>query len=368
MLRQEDVLRFLLNRRLIDEEQIVGGTIEVINASRRNHNFKVFNERGPSYFIKQGVGEEKARTVAHEADVYTFVRSFPGADKLRELLAPFCGFDPEQSILILEAARDAQSLIEHHTLTGRCSARLSASLGVAIGTLHRLTRRKEVLEKFGQHYASYIPLALYLYRPDASIFRYASHGAIELIKMVQRSNSLCESLDHMYGSWKTEALIHGDLRWDNCSVFASAFGGRTRKRLRIIDWELAGIGDPAWDVGTVFSEYLGFWIRSAPISGATLPEQFLKFAKYPLEKIQPALRAFWNSYLRAADCRTDADDFLLRAVNYTAARLIQTAFERVQDAAQMTGHAATLVQLSANILSRPREASVLLLGLSLDQS
>jgi thiamine kinase-like enzyme len=183
--------------------------------------------------------------------------------------------------------------------------------------------------------------------------------------MIQESSALCEWLDQLYKEWRVESLIHGDIRWDNFSLFVSSAAGR-KSGLRIVDWELACLGDPCWDVGTVFSEYMNLWLRSAPISGGTLPEQFLKFARYPLEKMQPAIRSFWNSYVRQMDPDTlQSEEWLLRSVKYSAARLVQTAFERVQEAVQVTGQAACLLQLSANILERPREASVQLFGIPL---
>ncbi len=54
----------------------------------------------------------------------------------------------------------------------------------------------------------------------------------------------------------------------------------------------------------------------------------------------------------------------MRATRYAAARLIQTGFEQMQHSTHLTGNLVCLLQLSLNIMSRPQEAMVQLLGIS----
>ena len=75
MLTQLEVAAYLLQHDLISAASIVEGDLAVADASRRNRNFKVISERGPSYLLKQGVGSGGKATLAHEAVVYEFLRS-----------------------------------------------------------------------------------------------------------------------------------------------------------------------------------------------------------------------------------------------------------------------------------------------------
>jgi hypothetical protein len=61
-----------------------------------------------------------------------------------------------------------------------------------------------------------------------------------------------------------------------------------------------------------------------------------------------------------------AEQWLLRAVQYAGARLLQTAYELMQTAIQLTGNAVCLLQVSLNFLQRPREAAAHVLGLPLE--
>src|SRR5438067_1202718 len=138
MLRQQDVASFLVEHGLITEEQIVDGSLRIINASRRNCNFKVINDQGPCYFIKQGLGPENGRTVAHEADVYRLLQQLPAGARLIGSPYRFSSSTNEEAILVLELSRDSQSLLDFHTVRRRFSRRVAAALGRALGMLHSL--------------------------------------------------------------------------------------------------------------------------------------------------------------------------------------------------------------------------------------
>jgi hypothetical protein len=77
-----------------------------------------------------------------------------------------------------------------------------------------------------------------------------------------------------------------------------------------------------------------------------------------------AIDAFWNAYSHSRGFnRSESAENLLRAVGYSAARLIQTAYEQMQHSSILTSNVVCFLQLSFNILTRPHEASVQLLGL-----
>lgn len=107
---------------------------------------------------------------------------------------------------------------------------------------------------------------------------------------------------------------------------------------------------------------------SIPITGEAPPDRFVELARYPLERMQPAMRSFWQSYVQGMgfDPATSGE-WLLRAIKYGAARLVQTAYEQMQMSQHLTGNVVCLLQLSLNILQRPQEAMAHLLGLPLGQ-
>ena len=57
------------------------------------------------------------------------------------------------------------------------------------------------------------------------------------------------------------------------------------------------------------------------------------------------------------------DEWLLRSVRYAGAKLVQAAFEQTQAQTHLTSTALCMLQLSFNILQRPLDAAIHLLGI-----
>jgi thiamine kinase-like enzyme len=170
-------------------------------------------------------------------------------------------------------------------------------------------------------------------------------------------------LEELRDDWRLSALIHRDLKWDNCLLRTGPVP-EGESNLKIVDWELAGLGDPCWDAGSVLNDYLTSWLLSIPTTGEMPPADFLKLARYPLEKMHPALRTFWTSYVGRLKLDPESESqWQLRAVRYAAARLLQTAFEQMQMSSHLTATVICSLQLGLNMLKRPDEAAIRLLGL-----
>lgn len=363
MLTQREAVSYLLLRNILSPEHIVTGDLAVADISRRHHNYKITNRYGPAYMLKQGVGQDKATSIEREAEVYRRLTS--GKQELSGYLPRLYFYDADEHVLLLELIDGAQDLREYHLNRGYFPISLARELGKALGTLHGLMGTGKVGWEDGQPVASPPPFALFVHRPTIRFLQECSAANLQLIKVIQQFPVFCDLLDALRQDWRNETFIHRDIRWDNCLVYGKSSSAR-KSQLKIVDWELASVGDPCWDVGSVFNDYLSFWLFSIPITGEMPPERFLELARYPLEKMQPAIQAYWQAYVRqmGLDAAT-ADRWLLRAVQFAAARLIQTAFEHMQTSMQFTGNIVCLLQLSLNILQRPREAIVQLLGIQL---
>lgn len=358
MFHAAEVATYLLKQDLVRPSHIVNGGVEIVSAARRNRNYKVRVTGGPSVLLKQGSDPHKRATLAHEAGVYRFLRCLP-SPAVRSLVPGYRGFDPDESVLALELIEETESLLDRHTRTGRLPLPVARRLGRSLATLHRDTASAEVRERFHRELTPRVPDALVLHAPSLTFYgAYASYGNIRLLSAVRRSDDLFCGLDLLREEWREECLVHADLRWDNCLV------GRKRQ-FKIVDWELATLGDPSWDVGCVFAEHLNFWLSSAPMTSRTSPEAVLATTRAPLPRIQTALAAFWGSYVAArALSANEAEVMLMRAVRHAAARLFQTAIEQTQASTSLSALAVYQLQLSANLLRRPRLAAADLLGLT----
>jgi Ser/Thr protein kinase RdoA (MazF antagonist) len=354
VLAQEDVLQFLLTHALVGPEAVVEGDLAISDVSSRNRNFRVETRRGPCYLLKQGTTPEATATVAHEATVYRrLVAADPG---LATHLPRFCGYEPGSGVLVLELVREAEDLRSRHLRAGAFSTGPASALGFALGTLHRTTRGV-----VSEEVPTGTPWVLWAHRPDSRLFRDVSAAGLELIRIVQASEGFPEALERQRTTWRTDTLIHGDMKWDNCLVSSHE---DSRDDVKLIDWEVAIKGDPCWDIGSALSQYLSAWLFSIPVTGEVPPERFPELAGYPLDAMKPALVACWQAYAdaRQLDRRSTAGE-LRRAVELAGARLVQTAFEAAQMMQQLTSSLILHLQLALNVLLRPRAAATQLLGL-----
>ena len=363
MLDQSEVATYLLRRGLISEACIVDGDFQVVDASRRNRNFKAISKVGPSYMLKQGAGNSSGDSLAYESDVYRFLGDISsGGTRLCDHLPYHYGYDEQEGVLILELLRDAVNVHEHHAQGRRCPVRTAAALGLALSRCHRLSRPALHTSDAGR-LAVRTPWVLSLHRPGSELFREVSSANLQLIRIIQSTAEFPRQLDELREGWRPDSLIHNDIKWENCLVSGPDPHGNVQ--VRIIDWEFAGRGDSSWDAGAIFSNFLSSWLFSVPVTGEEPPDRYLELARYPLEHMQPAIRAYWRAYARGMGLQPEgAYEFLLRATRYAAARLIQTGFEQMQRSTHLTGNLVCLLQLSLNIMRTPQEAVAHLLGIS----
>ena len=366
MLAQSQIAQYLVARGLTSPQCIVDCDFEVSEVSRRNRNFRVLSEHGSCYLLKQCKSPGETDTLVHEARVYGLLHQVAGESSLLHYLPRVVKYDANEKVLILELLRNARDLRELSQRSNRISNRIGVTLGRALGSLHRISGSALApAQEIGLR--NHCPWVLSIHRPSLGIFRDTSSANLQVIRIVQNTAGFGTLLDQLRESWRVDAVIHNDMKWDNCLVLRNTRSSG-EPVLKIVDWEFANLGDSCWDVGAVFSAFLSSWAFSVPICGEEPAGYFLELAKHPLARMHPAIRGFWEAYREGRGLgRAESDDFVLRALRFGAARLLQAAFEQMQSSTILTGNVVCLLQLSFNILQRPREALVQLLGVSVNR-
>jgi hypothetical protein len=355
------LISYLLREKLVRAKSLVDDDLIVTNESRRHRNYKVISRDGPSYFVKCGVDPERSAVLDEEACNYRYLHSARAG--LAAFVPELRAYDRQRSILVVELLRSGQDLRRYQSHPWRFSTVLARSLGKALAAVHRAPQGPGPTAEDGAPRESGRWAALAAHLPGPGFLRVASGASIETMKVIQRHPGFGVELDRLQRGWRRTAMIHGDARWENLIAVPRA-GASRRTRIKIVDWESGGIGDPCWDVGSVFGDYLSAWLLSIPVTGGSPPERLVELARLPLSSMQPGIHAFWTAYARGMALHgSTAVDALVRAVRYAAARLVHTALEQAQSSSQLTGPVVFILQLSHNILQRPEEAAARLLGL-----
>jgi hypothetical protein len=294
--------------------------------------------------------------------VYTWFNSLESCTGVCDHVCRFYGYDPQKCLLILEFLDETIDLKFHTPPRDHLPLKYSTALGEALAVFHRLD-----LSSYHQHGSERlqqaVPWVFYIHHPEIEFLGGVSSGNLQLIAIIQQFKELCDTLDKLRRAWVPTSLVHFDLRWDNCVLRAKPKGSRSQ--IVIVDWETAGKGDPCWDVGTVLSDLIHWWVLSIPLTVIPTMKSLRGPAKSVLENTQKSASAFWRSYSRLMGIdKVHHEELLTRAVQYSAARLIQTAYEGLQKSATLTQSAVYLLQLSSNMLTRPDEALSALFGMS----
>jgi hypothetical protein len=360
-LRTQEIVRYLISRKLTTLHEVVSGDLIIIDASRRNRNLKVIRQFGRSYFVKLALEPGADKSVAREAALYRFFGTVAAGKKLQTYLPKFCCDYPQAHLLVLELRPEARNLTEHYSKARRCSQAIAAKMGMALASLHRLSDAGDTNTFVRRQFPGARPWIFTLCEPFTVGLSRASAANMKLIRVVQQFTGFREPIERLGREWSNDRLIHFDIRADNWLVAGSSTSGRLT-RLNLVDWELAGMGDACWDIGSVFADYLIRWLLSIPmINGPT--ERFLELAGFPLTKIQRALRIFWETYVSRMSLGTDADRWLLRSVEYAGIRLLQRSYEQMQMSVDLTSNVICTLQVSQHMLLRPGEAAAQLLAL-----
>ncbi len=327
-LTEANVLHYLLGKRFACPEDIVDGRFTVRSMSRRNRNFRV-TAGAREYLVKQVKtwDADGRASLEREASVYWHARTNPALAPVTAL-APHChSWDPSNTILILEYLPGHSELYD---LPDKFSPRLAHLAGEAMSAFHRAMR----LPEHQSFFPTEMPPQLSLHETSEEDMTGSSAGQRELVRAVRKYREFAPALDHLRGEWQADTVIQGDWKLDNCLVPPE------RDRLRMVDWEFACWGDAAWDLATLLQSYWNFWV--------------LWPSEYRIEEIQPALRSALSGYAQP--------DIAERAIRFAGARMLQTAFERLEKLEKMTPDAVRLLQGSLNILTRPDWAARQLLG------
>lgn len=362
MLSIENALPYLIERGLLTPQTVLEGELLIANAARRNRNLRVTRKDGVSYLIKQPDDPTYggAYTLRCEAGFYSFCQEEPKVAELKSLMPRMMYFDPERSLLALELFEGAKPLWSLYAKKDAMSfpAHIASALGRALGLLHKTLRLPGAAEDARLNWLRRdAPWVMQVHKPGPELLASISPANYQTLRILQTQENLSAHLDKLRRLWHTRSVIHSDIKSDNVLVLQPAPEDAADPKaveIRLVDWETVQLGDPAWDVAGALQDFILFWVSSMT-PGAYTPEQLVTTARYPLIVLQSAMRMLWRGYRTTAELKPgDAEDLLRRAVQYSAARLIQSAYEMAMNAQTLPVTSVLMLQVSANILADPR--------------
>jgi len=353
-----NLAHYLTARGFVSPSDVVDGQFSVIEAGQHNRNFKVLPGARGGIFVKQiqTIDRLAQSSLLKEAQVYRLAQKFPEwAASIPVLL----DYDQTRHSLIFQLIPDSQNLREYYYQQNVFPTSLAGLLAEALSCYHRLSFDVNALDAAIPDLQKKVPWIFTYYKKSYFPPNSLSAGAAQFAELLRSKPALTDHLDRLFETWRFETLIHADLKWDNCLIYREA----GQPKLKVIDWELAEFGDRRWDVGSVFQAYLSHWIMRHYRDQSQKKEQLLQHTADSMPTMFASIDTFWRTYCDGMQlAMQDRPLHLLQCLEFSAVRILCTAFESLHGAAEVSQHAQALVELSQQILDAPAQAAVNLFG------
>ena len=319
-------LRLAVERGLLQSADFFSGAPVAEELSISHRSFLIRVAGRPRWFIKRADPVRTGgRDLGVEAAVYRLAVHHPEIARV----IPRCRLIGEGGGLLVLDAVDGYPL---NTLTFNSpgDSGILEAYGRSVAAVHQVRPAP-----FGQP-----PWLLVALEARWAGYSWLPRGCAALFRRLAASRALRTAFQDAHRRWRPRCLTHGDIRWAN----AVAESRDQTVRVWLVDWELACLGDPAWDVGSLIADALA---TKALLSG-TEPamEDWARMCTPILAGYRAAARPFPTSVWA---------EFVEQSVQLAGMRLVQSIIEHGHASSQDLQRAeAALLPSSLRFLLQSR--------------
>lgn len=348
-LTESGVIEYLLYRGLITYDDALSHQTIVSKSFSRNRNFIVNTASQKNYFVKQATSgnAEKIKTLRTEANFYWLVNNDDLFSALRPFICRYFDYHPSYNILIIEGIKNKTDLYELIRFNNVIDNDIAQMAGKAMAALHSVKYSNIKDTKANGLFLKMLPWAFKVEVNRSNNDNFRTNASRQLFEIVNKHSSYVDYINKAKEAWQINCLIHGDIKLPNLAIDITD----TTKAVKLIDLEICDFGDPCWDVAGFFQSFLLWWVDVANTNSEAL------------DKCQPAIRHFWKSYFNESNSTDAEDHVLIKSMQYTAVRIIQSTYEYAVSQNDLHVNQVKLLQLSLNILKNAKKACADLLGI-----
>ncbi|WP_310423914.1 phosphotransferase [Chamaesiphon sp. VAR_48_metabat_135_sub] len=375
ILDTDNVFDYLIARDYCQE--IDRDTIKSEIISAKNFNILIKINEDCSLLVKQEIHDVHGETSGEfwaAWQMQQLTKHFPDfGEKIRDFLPELLYFDPDNSILIVKYATDFDDLASYYHRSNQFSIVIASAIGQLLATIHSHTFERSAYQQFFQAKSElrsdYTAFSIIrrLSRITPQVFQIMPPECLQFFKLYQRFPSLLQAIVDLGEAIEPSCLIHNDLKINNI-LLALNWDCPSAQVIRLIDWERANWGDPAFDLGCILGSYLEVWLDGLIIGNTLSINESLQLATTPLELLQPSLFSLTRSYLDGFPAIAIArPDFLDRVIQFAGLALIQRVEITIDEDRSFGNRGIIMLQVAKQLLCTPQSAMNTLFGSNYDR-
>jgi tRNA A-37 threonylcarbamoyl transferase component Bud32 len=337
MLSRRDALQHLLRLGLLSPSDLVTQDIRGSEYIGRNHLVRIERTGAPCYIVKQprDANAPDAGTMWTEAAIFWLTVHNSDFAVLAPWLPKYYHYDEPNKLLTIELVTASDSLMAKQMANATLQPRLLHDVGRAFGTLHGPASKVLHEERVRRLFRSGIAWVLTLGQPYSSYQPGTAAAQSILAAVVQRPDAVA-ALSHARADWRDAHIVHGDAKAANVLILDNG-------EIRVIDWEIAALGDGLWDIAGMVHSLL----TPNPVGQ---PEPLVSAQL----RAHAQIDALWSGYIEACEPPTHLADPRLSLLRLAGARIIQTCLENTQFTNQIYPHVAAMLQVGLELLTQPQ--------------
>jgi serine/threonine protein kinase len=348
-------------------------TVTVIAA--KNFNISIAFADGRNLLVKQEIHNNCGQTKGEFWSAWQMqelLNTFPDlSQEFGAFLPELICFDSENSILIVRYLADCEDLYQYYTNEHKFPVEVARSIGQLLAAIHSQTFQqpayRQFLERDRPSLASVHPaieLIDRLTRITPQIFQVMPPECWQFFRLYQKFPSLSAAVIDLGNSITPSCLVHHDLKINNILIDLD-WEQPDSTIVRIIDWERAAWGDPAFDLGCILGSYVEIWLDGLPIGNSLSINESLQLATTPLELLQPSLFAIVESYLAGFPAISiERPDYLDRVIQFAGLILIQQVEGKLSEERRFDNRGMVILQVAKQLICTPQAAMNTLFGIN----
>jgi tRNA A-37 threonylcarbamoyl transferase component Bud32 len=339
MLTRRDALHHLLRLGLLTPDDLVSQSITASEYVGRNHLVRVERAGAPCYIVKQprDANTPDAATMWTEAAIFWLSVNDPMFAVLAPWMPKYYHYDEPNKILTIELIAASDSLMAKQMAGVALDPRLLRDVGRAFGTLHGPASQVLRDERTRRLFRTGIAWVLTLGVPQSPYVPGTPAAQSILAAVLQRPDALA-ALAQARADWRDAHIVHGDAKAANVLILADG-------AVRVIDWEIAALGDGLWDIAGIVHSLLIPNVLAAPEPLAAAQA-----------RAHGLIDALWAGYVEICPPPTHLAEPRVALLRLAGARIVQTCLESTQFVNQVYPHTPALLQMGLELLTLPQAA------------